>query len=136
MRLLTLITLTYIILIGTACTAPSTTNTNSTMEDTTPEENTIIKVQSSLPTPTATTMLMFNLLEKGEYTLPDGEVAEGQLVKIFSTDGDDIPKHTVGVGSEFEIVGHKYKVVNIVLSEDYTKSRDEVWIEDLGAVEN
>lgn len=73
--------------------------------------------------------------KKKEYKLPNREIAEGQLVRIYSTDGDHLPKHLVGVGSEFDMVGHRYKVIKIVLSENYEESSDEVWVEDLGKIQ-
>ena len=128
-------------LIWSSC---STSTTNVNMKDTTSKdelkdvskkETKIIKIQSSLPTPTSGTMAMFSLAEEnGSYELPNGEVKKGQTVRIYSTDSDDLPEHLVGVGSEFVMVGYKYRVVKIALSEDYTKARDEAWVEELGAV--
>ena len=123
----------FLIIIGSSCTAPST---KSNMENTNIEKETIIKIHSSLPTPTPSTMAMFNLLEEsGEYTLPNGETTTGELVLIYSTDGDHLPKHRVGVGSEFEMVGYRYRVVKIVHSENYKIASDQVWVEILGKVE-
>lgn len=104
-------------------------------ETTSKDENTIIRIASSLPTPMPNTMAMFTLGEEnGEYNLPNGDPATGQLVRIFSTDSDDLPEHLVGVGSEFEMLERKYKVVKIVLSENYEKSGDEAWVEVLDTV--
>lgn len=137
MHLFKIVIFLTINLIWSSC---STSTTNANMKDTTSKEEAkketkVIKIQSSLPTPTSGTMAMFTLMEEnGSYELPNGEVKKGQTVRIFSTDGDDLPEHVVGVGSEFVMVGYKYRVIKIALSEDYTKARDETWVEELGAI--
>ena len=133
MNLFKIVTFLIINLIWSSCSTPTT---NSNMKDTTSQdENTLIRIESSLPTPIPSTMAMFSLGEEdGEYKLPNGELAKGQLVRIFSTDSDDSPEHLVGIGSEFEMVGHKYRVVKIVLSENYEESGDVVWVEELDLI--
>lgn len=133
MRVSILVTTCFIILIWGSCTTPPT---NVNMKITNPNEGkTIIKIKSSLPTPAPNTMLMFTLLdEKAEYKLPNGETTTGDIVEIFSTDGDHVPTHRVGVGSEFELLGYRYRLDQIVRSEDYTKSSAEAWVEVLGKI--
>lgn len=110
------------------CTQPIAEK--NTMKDT----NKIVTLVSSLPSPTPSTTAMFHIVDKnGPYDTPEGS-KEGVVVLIYSTDGDDLPKHRVGEGSEFEMVGYQYKVKRIIRSEDYTKSKDKVELEVLGSV--
>ena len=112
------------------CTQPTV---NNPMDNHTKH---IITVVSSLPTPTPSTTAMFHIVdENGTYQTADGATKQGVVIQIYSTESDDIPKHRVGEGSEFELVGYRYRVHKIIRSEDYTKSRDKVELEVLGQVE-
>jgi hypothetical protein len=95
-------------------------------------DNPIVKLQSALPTPTPSTMAMFHIVEEeGSYTVADGSTQQGVVVKVYSTDDNTAPEHRVGTGSEFEMMGQRYRVQKIVRSTNYKKSGDEVWLEVL-----
>lgn len=114
-----------------SCAQPNTENNTNTMKNTT---NKTVTLVSSLPSPTPSTTAMFHIVdENGSYETPEG-TKEGVVVLVYSTDSDDLPKHRVGEGSEFELVGYRYKVARIIRSEDYTKSKDKVELTVLGAV--
>lgn len=135
-----LLLLCIIILIIGAC---SPIQNNKPMKDTKNEaiENLedrkeIIRISSSLPTPAPNTRLMFEFLDQvGEYQLPNGETVKGELAKIYSTDGDDIPEPIIGVGGEFELLGYRYKVIELIRSTNYKESSDIACVEVLGKVE-
>lgn len=113
-----------------SCAQPNTENNTNTMKNT---KKTVTLI-SSLPSPTPSTTAMFHIVEEnGSYETPEG-TKEGVVVLVYSTDNDDLPKHRVGEGSEFELVGYRYKVARIIRSEDYTKSKDKVELTILGPV--